>query len=107
MITKEFIEKQKLVIEKRIRNLQKDISENKKFVDLGSTDEDKTKEFEEFEEKIALMKSAKREINNLRKALKRIDEGSYGKCKVDGGPIEIGRLKAYPEAELCAEHAQK
>lgn len=107
MITKDFINKQRKLIEKKIELLQKEISQNNKFEDLGSTDEDKAKEFEDFEEKAALGRNEKKEVKNLINALNRIDKNTYGKCKVDGEPIEIGRLKAYPEAEYCATHAKK
>ena len=95
------------MIEKKIKLLQREISQNKRYEDLGSTDEDKTREFEEFEEKAMLNRNAKKEIKNLKSALDRIDKGTYGRCKVDGEPIEIGRLKIYPEAEYCAAHAKR
>ena len=106
MITKKFIEKQRKIIEKRIELLRSEASKNSGYDDQGSTDEDKAKEFEDFEEKMALGKNIKVEIKNLMSALKRIDSGSYGKCKVDGEPIELARLSAYPEAEYCATHAK-
>jgi RNA polymerase-binding transcription factor DksA len=106
MITKDFIKKQRRKIEKKIEELKGELKKNRRYDDLGSTDEDKAKEFEDFEEKIALGKSAKTEIKNLESALERIDNSSYGKCAVDGEPIELSRLKAYPEARYCATHAK-
>ena len=41
----------------------------------------------------------------IREALVRIQEGTYGKCLVDGGPIEIKRLDAVPWAQHCLRHA--
>lgn len=35
------------------------------------------------------------------KAIKRIDDGVYGKCVRCGGEIPEGRLEAMPTAELC------
>jgi len=107
MITKDFIEKQRIVIRKKIESLNEVIEENRKFEEMGSADEDNAKEFEDFEERAALVKNAEKEISSLKRALKRIDQGTYGRCKVDGKPIEIGRLKAYPEAELCITHAKE
>lgn len=106
MITKDFIREQRRKIEKKIALLKGELKKNRQYDDLGSTDEDKAKEFEDFEEKMALGKSAKNEIKNLEGALKRIANGSYGKCEVDGEPIELSRLKAYPEAKYCATHAK-
>ncbi len=38
-------------------------------------------------------------------ALGRIDDGSYGQCEVDGGPIEPARLEARPQTTRCVAHA--
>jgi DnaK suppressor protein len=40
-------------------------------------------------------------INRLAAALERLDNGTYGRCAVCGGPIEELRLAALPEAETC------
>ena len=39
-------------------------------------------------------------------ALKRIVEGTYGKCERCGREIPFERLEARPAATLCVEHAQ-
>lgn len=39
----------------------------------------------------------------VRKALLKIDEGSYGLCESCGEPISRNRLEARPEAVLCIE----
>jgi DnaK suppressor protein len=36
--------------------------------------------------------------------LKRIDDGTFGQCAVDGGPIEAKRLDAIPWAPYCLKH---
>jgi RNA polymerase-binding transcription factor DksA len=38
-------------------------------------------------------------------ALKRIEEGTYGTCEVDGTPIEFERLQALPWARTHLKHA--
>ena len=40
-------------------------------------------------------------------ALKRIDDGTYGTCKVCGKEIPQARLEAYPWASLCIDDARK
>ncbi|MCL6471628.1 MAG: TraR/DksA C4-type zinc finger protein [Firmicutes bacterium] len=42
-------------------------------------------------------------LNQVNRALKRIEDGTYGFCRVCGRPIEMERLKAIPYAELCIE----
>lgn len=38
-------------------------------------------------------------------ALRRLDDGSYGRCEVCGKDIDDERLEARPEAPTCREHA--
>ncbi len=38
------------------------------------------------------------------RALKKIEEGTYGLCDRCGKPIEESRLQVMPEATLCLEH---
>ncbi|MFH1847392.1 MAG: TraR/DksA family transcriptional regulator [Candidatus Omnitrophota bacterium] len=40
-------------------------------------------------------------------AIKRIDEGVYGKCAFCGGDISKSRLKAMPQAEYCIKCQEK
>lgn len=42
--------------------------------------------------------------NNITLALKKIEEGTYGVCEIDGKPIEEKRLQANPAARTCKEH---
>jgi RNA polymerase-binding transcription factor DksA len=37
-------------------------------------------------------------------ALQLIEAGTYGRCRIDGEPIDDARLEARPEAELCLRH---
>ena len=40
-------------------------------------------------------------LSEVQQALKRITEGTYGRCKVCGRPIAEKRLEALPSAALC------
>jgi DnaK suppressor protein len=40
----------------------------------------------------------------VREALRRIEDGTYGTCIVDGRPIEEKRLHAVPWTPYCLEH---
>lgn len=42
-------------------------------------------------------------LNQVNRALERIEEGTYGFCRVCGRPIEKERLEAIPYTELCIE----
>jgi DnaK suppressor protein len=43
-------------------------------------------------------------LSEVRAALRRIHDGTYGICEVDGGRIPAARLKAVPWARCCVEH---
>lgn len=43
----------------------------------------------------------RREIHDVRLALVRIEDGSYGACRECGGPIRPERLEALPTATTC------
>lgn len=50
---------------------------------------------------------ASRTLTQVREALQRIENGTYGKCTVDGRQIEANRLEAVPWAALCLEDQEK
>jgi len=43
-------------------------------------------------------------LAEVRAALRRLDEGTYGRCVVDGGPIEEKRLESVPWTPYCLKH---
>lgn len=45
-------------------------------------------------------------LNEVREALRRIDNGTFGKCLSDGETIEEKRLEAMPWAPYCLKHQQ-
>ena len=40
----------------------------------------------------------------MRAALRRIEDGTYGRCVVDGEPIDQPRLEAVPWTPYCLKH---
>ena len=48
-----------------------------------------------------------REIASVKRALARIEDGTYGECVRCGGAISPARLDARPEAALCIDCARK
>lgn len=45
------------------------------------------------------------ELNEVEQALARLDEGTYGTCRVCGGAIGEERLEAEPAGTACSTHA--
>jgi DnaK suppressor protein len=43
-------------------------------------------------------------LQQVRDALRRIDDGTFGRCVVDGEPIEPKRLEAVPWTPYCLKH---
>jgi RNA polymerase-binding transcription factor DksA len=43
-------------------------------------------------------------LANVRAALGRIDEGTFGRCAIDGEPIEPQRLESVPWTQYCTKH---
>jgi DnaK suppressor protein len=46
-------------------------------------------------------------LNQVRDALRRIDDGTFGTCSVDGGTIEAARLEAIPWTRYCLKHQEE
>lgn len=55
------------------------------------------------ESDLSLARNARDLLDRINDALKRIDEGTYGYCRVCGRPIERERLEAVPYTDLCKE----
>ena len=64
-----------------------------------AADEDELKD-----EYAALAETDSAILAQVRAALTRIDEGTYGLCTVDGAPIEQKRLDALPWTPYCFKH---
>jgi len=62
---------------------------------------DKLEEYEEHREELPALQARWSEI---RAALEKIENGTYGTCEVDGGAIEEDRLEANPAARTCKAH---
>ena len=53
-----------------------------------------------------LDEQAQKEIQNISRALARMELGEYGSCEVCGKGIEMERLEAIPWTSVCSEHAR-
>lgn len=45
-------------------------------------------------------------LNNVNRALKKIEAGTFGTCEISGEPIEEDRLEANPAARTCKAHIE-
>ncbi len=56
------------------------------------------------ENNTAILADLEARYDTIVAALKRIEDGTYGKCEVCGGKIEETRLEADPSATTCIKH---
>ena len=59
---------------------------------------------EDWNERRATLSQLETRYNNLKRALQKIEDGSFGTCEVSGEPIEPERLNANPAARTCSKH---
>lgn len=62
-------------------------------------------ELENGETLVALDREVHAELQGIERALRRIDDGSYGECSECGEPISEQRLRALPYTTLCFDCA--
>ena len=67
--------------------------------------EDQAIELEDDEVQESLGAAGLRELDLVRAALQRVDDGSYGICLKCGNEISEARLEAVPHAPLCRDCA--
>lgn len=74
-------------------------------IEVDSADENEVADkMEELEENKAILQQLEPQLNEVKAALLRIEEGTYGTCEVSGEPIERERLEANPSARTSIKH---
>lgn len=59
---------------------------------------------ESYEENTGILKQLEIRYNEVKKALEKIEQGTYGICEISHEPIELKRLEANPAAATCTAH---
>jgi RNA polymerase-binding transcription factor DksA len=84
-----------------------DESESEAISELSSVDQHQadlgTETFER-EKDLSILEQIDGELVDVEHALKRLDDGTYGTCEVDGKPIPEERLEALPATRFCLQH---
>lgn len=70
-----------------------------KYQDYGTDEESNVAEYAQHETDLSVGKEFEEEFERVRRALLRIEKGTYGIDVATGKPIEQKRLEAYPAAE--------
>jgi DnaK suppressor protein len=58
----------------------------------------------EREKEFSILDTIQAELEDVERALKRLDDGTYGTCQACGETIGDERLEAVPAARFCLEH---
>ena len=69
--------------------------------------EEQAVELDDDEVLVRLSRAGRTEAVLIEAALKRIEDGTYGKCITCGNPIPQRRLEALPEASQCVDCARQ
>jgi RNA polymerase-binding transcription factor DksA len=56
---------------------------------------------------LGMLEQVERDLAEVADALRRLDDGSYGRCEVCGQPIPDERLEAEPTARFDVEHQRR
>ncbi len=59
---------------------------------------------EELEDNAGIVTQLESQLNEVKHALERMDEGTYGLCETCGEPIEKERLEANPSSRISIKH---
>jgi DnaK suppressor protein len=111
---REKLEEELSLVEKELSDIGRKNPDNKNDweaeptdMNVDSADSNEIAEnIEEFEENTAVLKELEIRYNDVKDALKKIEEGKYGLCEISGDSIEEERLIANPAARTCKKHMQ-
>lgn len=62
---------------------------------------------EDYEERSSTLSVLENRLNDIKKALSKIEEGTYGTCEICGGKIEEERLNVNASAKTCEADIEK
>ncbi len=95
------LEEERDLLAAKVRELdakEDDLSYDDNFADSGQV------AAERGENKV-LYDQLRRELDDIERALARMDDGTYGSCEVCGAEIGADRLEVMPATRFCIDHA--
>ncbi len=102
---KKFLIKEKEETEKFLKEIDEEIEKLKTSDEFEASDI--SEQFEEKQEFHIKKDILLEKLKNIDKALKKIEEGSYGICSICKKEIPIERLEINPLTETCVKCSQK
>jgi RNA polymerase-binding protein DksA len=73
------------------------------FNEIGEDEDENASEVEEYTDNLALEANLEKQLKEILDALKKMENGTYGKCENCDIDIPIERLRAYPAAKICLD----
>ncbi|KND48001.1 MAG: TraR/DksA family transcriptional regulator [Parcubacteria bacterium C7867-006] len=109
---KEVLSKEKETVEKQLASIGRMNPENPSdwqatIPENGADEADEGEvagSLEQFENNNAEVENLERQLKDVKDALEKIENGTYGVCEVGGEEIEEDRLMANPSARTCKSH---
>ena len=109
---KELLQNEQALLEKELATVGHVNPENPADWEANATDlntvnadeNDVADTIEEYENNTAILKQLEIRINEVKRALEKIEQGTYGTCEVCNEAIEEDRLEANPSARTCKAH---
>ena len=108
---KELLEKEQENLEKELVTVGRKNPENSgdweavEKMDIDTADEEEVADsMTEYENNKGILEQLEARLNEVKTALKKIEDGTYGICEISGQPIEEDRLEANPAARTCKAH---
>ncbi|MGH9040919.1 MAG: TraR/DksA C4-type zinc finger protein [Acidimicrobiia bacterium] len=105
---RDLIESERVRLQALVREREAETSESEgeQFSELASHDQHQadlgTETFER-EKDFSLLEQLEAELGDLDRALRKLDDGTYGICEACGETIPAERLEAVPGARLCVK----
>ncbi len=118
-MNKQFLEKMKDKLEKELQKLEVELRSvgrinptnpkdweavPDKMDTIAADSNEVADKIESYEENTAILKQLEIRLNEIKAALKNIENGTYGLCQVCQKPTEEKRLEANPAATTCQAH---
>lgn len=111
-LDKSKLEKFKLMLEEEQTKIRKELesfaspSDNPddyktRHDELGTHKDESATEVEEYVDNLSVESNLEQRLKDVKNALQKIEDGTYGKCEECGEEIREERLEIYPSAKKC------
>ncbi len=105
---KTLLEEELATISRKNPNNSNDWEATTTDIEVDPADENEVADkFEELEDNKAILNQLEPQLNEVKAALERIENGTYGICEKSGQPIEKERLEANPSARTSMSNMKK